>query len=30
VTAAALTTGAMGWDSYRQLQDPTIRGMLAR
>ena len=30
VVAAALANGAMGWDSYQLLQDPTIRGMLPR
>ncbi len=28
VVASALTTGAMGWDSYRLLQDPAIRAMM--
>ena len=30
VVAAALATGAMGWDSYRLLQDPAIRALLPR
>jgi 2-methylcitrate dehydratase PrpD len=30
VVAAALCTGAMGWDSYGQLQDPAIRALLPR
>ncbi len=30
VIAAALATGAMGWDSYRLLDDPTIRGLLPK
>ena len=30
VVAAALTKGAMGWDSYRLLQDPAIRALLPR
>jgi 2-methylcitrate dehydratase PrpD len=30
VVASALATGAMGWDSYRLLQDPTIRGLLPK
>jgi len=30
VISAALATGAMGWDSYQQLNDPTIRGMLGK
>ena len=30
VIATALATGAMGWDSYRQLQDPTIRALLPK
>jgi len=30
VISAALATGAMGWDSYRHLNDPTIRGMLGK
>jgi 2-methylcitrate dehydratase PrpD len=28
VLACALVTGAMDWDSYRLLNDPTIRGLL--
>ena len=28
VLATALATGAMGWDSYRLLDDPAIRGLL--
>ncbi len=30
VIATALATGAMGWDSYRLLQDPEIRRLLPR
>jgi 2-methylcitrate dehydratase PrpD len=30
VVAAALATGAMGWDSYRLLQDPAIRALLPK
>ena len=30
VIAAALATGAMGWDSYKLLNDPTIRAMLPK
>lgn len=30
VLAAALATGAMGWDSYRSLYDPTIRALLPK
>ncbi len=30
VIAAALATGAMGWDSYKLLDDPTIRALLPR
>jgi 2-methylcitrate dehydratase PrpD len=30
VISAALVTGAMGWDSYKLLQDPTIRGLLPK
>ena len=30
VIAAALATGAMGWDSYKLLDDPTIRGLLPK
>ncbi len=30
VIATALATGAMGWDSYRLLEDPTIRALLPR
>ncbi len=30
VLAAALATGAMGWDSYALLQDPTIRALLPK
>jgi len=30
VVAAALATGAMGWDSYQLLHDPTIRALLPR
>ncbi len=30
VIATALATGAMGWDSYRLLQDPDIRRLLPR
>lgn len=30
VIAAALVTGAMGWDSYALLQDPRIRALLPR
>jgi 2-methylcitrate dehydratase PrpD len=30
VISSALATGAMGWDSYRLLQDPTIRGLLPK
>jgi 2-methylcitrate dehydratase PrpD len=30
VIAAALATGAMGWDSYRLLQDPAVRGLLPK
>jgi 2-methylcitrate dehydratase PrpD len=30
VVACALATGAMGWDSYALLQDPTVRGLLPK
>jgi 2-methylcitrate dehydratase PrpD len=30
VISAALATGAMGWDSYKLLNDPTIRGLLPK
>ncbi len=30
VISAALATGAMGWDSYKLLNDPTIRAMLPK
>jgi 2-methylcitrate dehydratase PrpD len=30
VLACALATGAMGWDSYRLLRDPEVRGLMAR
>jgi len=30
VLSSALATGAMGWDSYRLLDDPTIRAMLPK
>jgi 2-methylcitrate dehydratase PrpD len=30
VLACALATGAMGWDSYRLLTDPVVRGLLPR
>ena len=30
VIAAALATGAMGWDSYQHLNDPTIRSLLPK
>ncbi|MBN8873428.1 MAG: MmgE/PrpD family protein [Rhodospirillales bacterium] len=30
VISAALATGKMGWDSYRLLQDPTIRSLLPK
>ena len=30
VISAALATGAMGWDSYRLLNDPTIRSLLPK
>ena len=30
VIATALATGAMGWDSYKLLDDPTIRALLPR
>jgi 2-methylcitrate dehydratase PrpD len=30
VVSCALATGAMGWDSYGQLQDPTIRSLLPK
>ena len=30
VVAAALATGTMGWDSYRLLNDPTVRGLLPK
>ncbi len=30
VVAAALASGAMGWDSYALLGDPVVRGLLAR
>lgn len=30
VVSAALATGAMGWDSYRLLQDPAIRSLLPK
>ncbi len=30
VLACALATGAMGWDSYRLLTDPTVRGLLPK
>ena len=29
VISAALATGAMGWDSYALLSDPTVRGAAA-
>ncbi len=30
VIAAALATGAMGWDSYALLNDPAVRGLLSK
>jgi len=30
VISSALVTGAMSWDSYANLQDPTVRGMLSK
>ncbi len=30
VVSAALATGAMGWDSYKLLNDPVIRGLLPK
>jgi 2-methylcitrate dehydratase PrpD len=30
VLSAALSTGAMGWDSYKLLNDPTIRALLPK
>ncbi len=30
VVASALATGAMGWDSYALLQDPTVRSLLPK
>jgi 2-methylcitrate dehydratase PrpD len=30
VIASALATGAMGWDSYKLLEDPTIRSLLPK
>jgi len=30
VVASALATGAMGWDSYRLLEDPTVRALLPK
>jgi 2-methylcitrate dehydratase PrpD len=30
VISAALATGAMGWDSYKLLNDPTIRALLPK
>ena len=30
VLATALATGAMGWDSYAELQNPVIRGLLPK
>jgi 2-methylcitrate dehydratase PrpD len=30
VISAALATGAMGWDSYRLLQDTAVRGLLPK
>ncbi len=30
VVAAALATGAMGWDSYRLLDDPAVRALLPK
>ena len=30
VLSSALVTGAMGWDSYRHLNEPTVRAMLAK
>ncbi|MBS0559525.1 MAG: MmgE/PrpD family protein, partial [Proteobacteria bacterium] len=30
VVACALATGAMGWDSYKLLDDPAIRGILGK
>jgi 2-methylcitrate dehydratase PrpD len=30
VLSCALATGAMGWDSYKLLQDPTIRSLLPK
>lgn len=30
VVASALATGAMGWDSYKQLFDPTIRALMPK
>ncbi len=30
VLACALVTGAMGWDSYKELQNPVVRALLAK
>jgi 2-methylcitrate dehydratase PrpD len=30
VIACALVTGALGWDSYRELENPTVRALMAR
>ncbi|MSP30373.1 MAG: MmgE/PrpD family protein [Acetobacteraceae bacterium] len=30
VLSSALVTGTMGWDSYRNLQEPTVRAMLGK
>jgi len=30
VIACALASGAMGWDSYRLLDDPVVRGLMAK
>jgi 2-methylcitrate dehydratase PrpD len=30
VVSSALATGAMGWDSYKLLNDPTIRGLMPK
>ena len=30
VLSSALVTGAMGWDSYRNLNEPTVRAMLSK
>ena len=30
VIASALATGAMGWDSYNQLTDPVVRGLMPK